>query len=85
MRERYERSLMWKADEELEEPGSKLWTKIDAIINKSNIRKSEAKTDAKDSRRERKLTDMDMEGRFFFKCFCLSSTQSLLQINTTRE
>ena len=47
----------------MEEARAKFWTNIDAVTNEVKICISDAKRDAKEIQRERKLKAMDMEGR----------------------
>ena len=47
----------------MQEARAKFWTKINASINEAKICELDAKRDAEESRRERELMDMDLEGR----------------------
>ena len=62
-RERYYRSLRWREVDKLEEARVNFWTKIDAAINEAKSCESVANRDAEESRRERKLMNMELEGR----------------------
>ena len=61
--ERYYRSLRWREVDKLEEARVNFWTKIDAAINEAKSCESVANRDAEESRRERKLMNMELEGR----------------------
>ena len=64
MREPYERYLMWRGFDKLEEKKANIWTKINAAINEAKSFKLDAKKDSKDSQSEKELTYMDLGGAF---------------------